>query len=138
MNKPEIYKFYHSKLFGELGSEYLRVRYLTIGFRHIEDSKKVYPYISAVHRLMKKFDNYFFIVDGLRKLPTKTLFNVMTEFRNVADSGIPVLVTMDTKPDLSHLINTSSVIIQTFKLERPEFLGGEILEFGDTRLIKDE
>jgi archaellum biogenesis ATPase FlaH len=138
MNKPEIYKFYQTKLLGELGREYIRVRYLSMGFTQVIDSKKVYPYISAVQRLMKKYDNYFFIVDGLRKLPTKTFFNVMTEFRNVADSGIPVLVTMDTKPDLSNLIETSSVTIQTFQLERPEFLGGEILEFGDTRLIKDE
>lgn len=138
MNKPEIYKFYQSKLLGELGREYIRVRYLSMGFTQVIDSKKVYPYISAVQRFMKKFENYFFIVDGLRKLPTKTFLNVMTEFRNVADSGIPVLITMDTKPDLSHISKTSSVKIQIFQLERPEFLGDEITEFGDTRLIKDE
>lgn len=62
----------------------------------------------------------------------------MTEFRNVADSGIPVLITMDKKPDLSHLSKTNSVKIQIFQLESPEFLGGELTEFGDTRLIKDE
>jgi hypothetical protein len=45
---------------------------------------------------------------------------------------------MNTKPDLSDLNEYPAVKIQTFQLERPEFLGGEILEFGDTRLIKDE
>jgi hypothetical protein len=45
---------------------------------------------------------------------------------------------MNIKPDLSHLTEYPAVKIQTFQLERPEFLGGEILEFGDTRLLKDE
>lgn len=59
MNKPEIFKFYQSKLLGELGGEYLRVRYLSMGFTQVIDSKKAYPYISAVQSLMKKFENYF-------------------------------------------------------------------------------
>jgi hypothetical protein len=51
---------------------------------------------------------------------------------------MPVIATMNTKPDLSDLNEYPAVKIQTFHLERPEFLGAEILEFGDTRLIKDE
>ena len=47
MNKPKIYKFYQSKLLGELGGEYLRVGYLSMGFTEVIDSKKVYPYSST-------------------------------------------------------------------------------------------
>jgi hypothetical protein len=44
---------------------------------------------------------------------------------------------MNTKPDLSDLTEYPAVKIQTFHLVRPEFLGGEITEFGDTLITKD-
>ncbi|MFN9998270.1 MAG: hypothetical protein ACK52X_01460, partial [bacterium] len=80
------------------------------------------------------------LADGLNKFSNPSFLNriIQQYLRQVADCGIPVIVTMDTKPDLSHLTEFPDVKIQTFLLKRPEFLGGEINEFGDTWLIKDE
>jgi hypothetical protein len=66
------------------------------------------------------------------------LNRVIQYLRQEADCGIPVIVSMDTKPYLSYLAECPTVKIQTFLLERPEFLGDEITKFGDTWLLKDE
>lgn len=83
-------------------------------------------------------ETHFALVDGFNKLTNPSKNRVIQNLRQVADCGIPVIVNMDTKPDLSHLTEYTSVKIQSLLLERREYLGGEILEFGDTRHIKDE
>jgi hypothetical protein len=85
---------------------------------------------------MKDFENYFVIADALNILPDPTIQNnVLNELKFLAKCGIPVIVSMDTKPDLSNLTEFPAVKFQTFLLERPEYLGDDILEFGDTRLL---
>jgi hypothetical protein len=95
-------------------------------------------FFHSLHILISKMETHFALVDGFNKLTNPSKNRVIQNLRQVSDCGIPVIVTMDTKPDLSYLTEFPAVKIQTFLLERPEFLGDEITEFGDTRLLKDE
>ena len=95
---------------------------------------------------ISRFEKHWILVDDLNKLSKESflklkepsLIKAIRNLLKVVDSGIPVVATMNTKPDLGKLSDIPAVKLQTFLLERPEFLGGEFTEFGDTRLLKDE
>ena len=111
----------------------------SLEFYQITSPNTFYHLISVIPNIMKDFENYFVIADALNILPDPTYQNkVLKELKYLANCCIPVVTTTRLQPDLRHLTEFPAVKIQTFLLERSEFLGGEFTEFGDTRLLKDE
>jgi hypothetical protein len=100
------------------------------------DRNTFFGFISLLPHITSDIASHFVFVDGLNILPDITFQNkVIVELNFLANCGIPVLASTITKPNLCNLIDYPSVKNQTFQLERPEFLGYEILEFGDSRLL---
>ena len=135
----ECYQYHQTKMSTALGVSSIKEKIpsLVIHFKKPDIFSVVF--FHSLHILISTMETHFVLADGLNKFSNPSILNRVIQYlRQVADCGIPVIVTMDTKPDLSHLTEFPAVKIQTFQLERPEFLGSEITEFGDTRLIKDE
>ena len=134
----ECYQYHQTKISTALGVSSIKEKIpsLVIHFKKPDIFSVVF--FHSLHILISTMETHFALVDGLNKLTNPSKNRVIQNLRQVSDCGIPVIVTMDIKPDLNHLTEFPAVKIQTFLLERPEFLGGVITEFGDTRLIKDE
>ena len=136
----ECYQYHQTKMSTALGVSSIKEKIpsLVIHFKKPDIFSVVF--FHSLHILISTMETHFVLADGLNKFSNPSFLNrvIQQNLRQVADCGIPVIVTMDRKPDLSYLTEFPAVKIQTFQLERPEFLGAEITEFGDTRLIKDE
>ena len=85
----------------------------------------------------------FIVIDGIDRckhvLGKKVFKIVFSNATNLGKNHLPnVFITVRTNQlplDNSHLIQAQKEgIIELWHLERPEYLGGEIKEFGDTRL----
>ena len=140
LDSEQCYQYYQSKISKTLHITSIKEKYTSLGFISFK-MPDIFPLLYFINLpiLTSIKDTNFVLVDALQKFVNKSWEQkAMQNLVKVADSGIPVVVTMDKKPELSHLIEYPAVKIQSFQLERPEFLGGEITEFGDTRLIKDE
>jgi GTPase SAR1 family protein len=136
----KCYHYHQTKISTALGVSSIKEKIPSLDLTHFKkpDIFSVL-FFHSLHILISKMETHFVFADGLNKFTNQSFQNrVIKYLREVADCDIPVIATMNTKPDLSDLNEYPAVKIQTFQLERPEFLGGEILEFGDTRLIKDE
>jgi GTPase SAR1 family protein len=139
LDNYQTYQYHQNRLAYEMGVTSIREKLNSLEFYQITNPKTFYHLICVLPNIMKDFANYFVFADALNIAPDLTIQNkILNELKFIAKCDIHVLATMNTKPDLSDLTEFPAVKIQTFQLERPEFLGGDILEFGDTRLIKDE
>jgi GTPase SAR1 family protein len=136
----ECYQYHQTKISTALGVSSIKEKIPSLDLTHFKKPDIfAVVFFHSLHILISKMETHFVLADGLNRFTNQSFQNrVIKYLRQVADCDIPVIATMNTKPDLSDLTEYPAVKIQTFQLERPEFLGGEILEFGDTRLIKDE
>lgn len=136
----ECYQYHQTKISNALGVSSIKEKIPSLVIHFKKPDIFAVVFFHSLHILIPTMETHFVLADGLNKFSNPSFLNriIQQYLRQVADCGIPVIVTMDKKPDLRHLIEYTAVKIQTFHLERPEFLGGVITEFGDTRLIKDE
>lgn len=135
----QTYQYYKNRLVDVMGVTSISDKLTSLEFYQITNPNTFYHLICVLPNIMKDFENYFVIADALNILPDSIYQNkVLNELNYMAKCGIPVVANTSLQPDLRHLIEYPAVKIQTFLLERSEFLGGEFTEFGDTRLIKDE
>jgi len=137
----ECYQYHQTKISTALGVSSIKEKILSMDITHFKKPDIfAVVFFHSLHILISTLETHFVLADGLNKFSNPSFLKrvIQQYLRQVTDCGIPVIVTMDTKPDLTHLTEYPAVKIQTFQIERPEFLGGDILEFGDTRLIKDE
>lgn len=139
LDNYQTYQYHKNRLVEVMGVTSISEKLTSLEFYQITSPNTFYHLISVLPKIMKDFENYFVITDALNILPDPTYQNkVLNELKYMAHCGIPVLANTSLQPDLSHLTEYPAVKIQTFQLERPEFLGGEFTEFGDSRLLKDE
>ena len=136
----ECYQYHQTKISTALGVSSIKEKIPSLVIHFKKPDIFAVVFFHSLHILIPTMQTHFVLADGLNKFSNPSFLNrvIQQYLRQVADCGIPVIVTMDTKPDLSHLTEFPAVKIQTFQLERPEFLGGEFTEFRDTRLLKDE
>ena len=139
LDNYQTYQYHKNRLVGVMGVTSIIEKLTSLEFYQITSPNTFYHLICVLPNIMKDFENYFVIADALNILPDPTYQNkVLNELKYMANCGIPVIANTNLQPDLRHLIEYPAVKSQTFLLERPEFLGGEFTEFGDTRLFKDE
>lgn len=135
----QTYQYHKNRLVDVMGVTSISEKLTSLEFYQITSPNTFYHLICVLPNIMKDFENYFVIADALNILPDPTYQNkVLNELKYMANCGIPVVANTSLHSDLCHLTEFPAVKIQSFQLERPEFLGGETLEFGDTRLTKDE
>ena len=136
----ECYQYHQTKISTALGVSSIKEKIPSLVIHFKKPDIFAVVFFHSLHILIHTMETHFVLADGLNKFSNPSFLNriIQQYLRQVAHCGIPVIVTMDIKPDLSYSTEFPAVKIQTFLLERPEFLGGEITEFGDTRLIKDE
>ncbi len=136
----ECYHYHQTKISTALGVSSIKEKIPSLDLTHFKNPDIfAVVFFHSLHILISTMETHFVLADGLNKFTKPSFQNrVIKYLRQVADCDIPVIITMDTKLDLSNLIEYPAVKIQTFRLERLEFRGGGITEFGDTRLIKDE
>jgi|694.fasta_scaffold45362_2 GTPase SAR1 family protein len=139
LDNYQTYQYHQIRLADLMGVTSIKEKLTSLEFYQFTSPNTFYHLICVLPNIMKDFANYFVFADALNIAPNLTIQNeILNELKFIAKCDIPVIATMNTKPDLSDLNEYPAVKIQTFQLERPEFLGGDILEFGDTRIIKDE
>jgi len=139
LDNYQTYQYHQIRLADLIGVTSIREKLTSLELYQFTSPNTFYHFICVLPNIMTDFENYFVLADALNIAPNLTIQNeILNELKFIAKCDIPVIGSMNTKPDLSDLNEYPAVKIQTFQLERPEFLGGEILEFGDTRLIKDE
>lgn len=136
----ECYQYHQTKISTALGVSSIKEKFPSLDLIQFK-KPDIFAVIffHSLHILISTMETHFILADGLNKFSNPSFLNriIQQYLRQVADCGIPVIVTMDKKPDLSPLTEFPAVKIQTFLLKRPEFLGGEINEFGDTLIMKD-
>ena len=139
LDNYQTYQYHQNRLADVMGVTSIREKLTSLELYQFTSPNTFYHFICVLPNILTDFENYFVFADALNIAPNLTIQNeILNELKFIAKCDIPVIATMNTKPDLSDLNEYPAVKIQTFQLERPEFLGGEILEFGDTRLLKDE
>lgn len=136
----ECYQYHQTKISAALGVSSIKEKFPSLDLIQFK-KPDIFAVIffHSLHILISTMETHFILADGLNKFSNPSFLNriIQQYLRQVADCGIPVIITMDTKPELNHLTEFPAVKIQTFLLKRPEFLGGEITEFGDTLIMKD-
>jgi GTPase SAR1 family protein len=138
LDNYQTYQYHQNRLADVMGVTSIREKLTSLELYQFTSPNTFYHFICVLPNIMTDFENYFVFADALNIAPNLTIQNeILNELKFLAKCGIPVIVSMDTKPDLSYLSEYPAVKIQTFHLERPEFLGGEITEFGDTLITKD-
>ncbi|MCA6471299.1 MAG: hypothetical protein IM591_13020 [Chitinophagaceae bacterium] len=138
LDNYQTYQYHQNKLADVMGVTSIREKLTSLELYQFTSPNTFYHFICDLPNIMRDFENYFVFADSLNIAPDLTIQNkILNELKFIAKCDIPVLASMNTKPDLSHLTEYPAVKIQTFQLERPEFLGGEITEFGDTLLTMD-
>lgn len=138
LDKFQTYQYHKNRLGDVMGITSIIEKLTSLEFYQITSPNTFYNLICVLPNTMKDFENYFVIADALNILPDSTYQNkVLNELKYMANCGIPVVANTNLQPDLRHLIEYPAVKSQTFLLKRPEFLGGEINEFGDTLIMKD-
>jgi len=139
LDKYDSYQYHQKRLAEVMAVSSIREKFTSMDLYKFTDPNTFFGFISVLPHITLDIESQFIFVDGLNILPDGTFQNkVIIELKFLANCGIPVLASTITKPNLCNLIDYPSVKNQTFQLERPEFLGGEILEFGDSLLIKKE
>jgi GTPase SAR1 family protein len=121
----ECYQYHQTKISTELGVSSIKEKFPSLDLTHFKKPDIfAVVFFHSLHILTSRGETHFALVDGFKKLKNPSKNRVIQNLRQVSDCSIPVIVSMDTKPDLSHLSEYPAVKIQTFQLERPEFLGG--------------
>jgi GTPase SAR1 family protein len=139
LDKFQTYQYHKNRLGDVMGITSIIEKLTSLEFYQISSPNTFYHLICVLPNIMKDFENYFVIADALNILTNPTILNkVSNELKYIANCGIPVIATTSLQPVQRYLTYYPAVKIQTFLLERPEFVGGEFTEFGDTRLLKDE
>jgi len=138
LDNYQTYQYHQNRLADVMGVASIREKLSSLEFYQITNPNTFYHFICVLPNIMKDFENYFVFADALNIAPNLTIQNkILNELKFIAKCDIPVLATMNTKPDLSNLTEYPAVKIQTFLLERPEFLMGDFKQFGDTNLIQE-
>jgi hypothetical protein len=136
LDKYDSYQYHQKRLAEVMAVSSIREKFTSMDLYKFTDPNTFFGFISVLPHITLDIESQFIFVDGLNILPDGTFQNkVIIELKFLANCGIPVLASTITKPNLCNLIDYPSVKNQTFQLERPEFLGDDILEFGDTRLL---
>ena len=139
LDNYQTYKYHQNRLADVMGVTSIREKLTSLELYQFTSPNTFYHFICVLPNIITDFDNYFVFADALNIAPDLTIQNeILNELKFLAKCGISVIVSMDTKPDLRHLTEYPAGKIQTFQLERPEFLGGDVLEFGDTKLLMDK
>ena len=140
-------QYHQSRASEVLGVSSFKDEFTSMDFSNFEKPETAaLIYFNILPIFISRFQTHWILVDDLNKLSKESFLklkepSLIKAIRNlikVVDSGIPVVATMNTKPDLGKLSDIPAVKLQTFQLERPEFLGGDVLEFGDTKLLMDK
>ncbi len=138
LDNYQTYQYHQNRLADVMGVASIREKLTSLELYQFTSPNTFYHLICVLPNIMTDYENYFVFADALNIAADLTIQNkILNELKFIAKCDIPVIATMNTKPDLSDLTEFPAVKIQTFQLERPEFLGGKVLEFGDTLLIKD-
>jgi Cdc6-like AAA superfamily ATPase len=139
LDSIECYQYHQSKLAAALGVSKIKDKFPLLTLKHCK-SPDVFAeiFFHFLPTLASNGYTRFILADGLHHFSKPVNQNRVIKYLiQATDCGIPILATMQTKPDLCYLNEFADVITHTFQLERPEFLGGDILEFGDTRLTME-
>lgn len=137
-------QYHQSRASEVLGISSFKDEFTSMDFSNFEKPETAaLIYFNILPIFISRFQTHWILVDDLNKLSKESFLklkepSLIKAIRNlikVVDSGIPVVATMDIKPDLSKLGDIPAIKLLIFQLERPEFLGNDILEFGDTRLL---
>jgi len=101
----ECYQYHQTKISTALGVSSIKEKIPSLDLTHFKNPDIfAVVFFHSLHILISKMETHFVIADGLNKFTNQSFQNrVIKYLRQVADCDMPVIATMNTKPDLSHL-----------------------------------